>query len=207
MFLKYPTWTSPGATWGHSLSRRKGQHSPHYNLLSSHNKAKRPLLRLLLTKQSQLPQLLLTWFVLQSPHSLTSFVSLLKKKKKKKSLPFPLISSFQALKGHSEVSPESSLLQAEQDQTPQPFFIEEMLQPSQHPQSPPLDLLQQLHIPPVLGNTVFQMGPYKRGVLPLACWWPLCWCSPGYHWCSRLKMHSPCSHSGSPGPLHFFQQG
>lgn len=43
--------------------------------------------------------------------------------------------------GHNEVSPASSLLQAEQTQLPQPFFIE-LLQPCEHPHIPPLDSLQ-----------------------------------------------------------------
>ena len=54
---------------------------------------------------------------------------------------FPLlfIHSLQILKGHNEVSPEPSLLQAKQAQFPQPFFIREVLQPSDHLHGPPLD--------------------------------------------------------------------
>ena len=44
-----------------------------------------------------------------------------------------------------------SLFQVEQAQLPQPFFIGGVLQPSDHPHGPPpLDLLQKLHIYPVL---------------------------------------------------------
>jgi len=43
--------------------------------------------------------------------------------------------------GHSEVSPEPSLLQAEQAQFPQPFLIGN--QPSDHVSGPPLDLIQE----------------------------------------------------------------
>ncbi|XP_064276301.1 succinate--hydroxymethylglutarate CoA-transferase isoform X3 [Passer domesticus] len=44
------------------------------------------------------------------------------------------------------------LLQAEKTQFSQPFFIEEVLQPSNHLGDPPLDLLQQVHVRPVLGS-------------------------------------------------------
>jgi len=54
--------------------------------------------------------------------------------------------SLQVLEGCNEVSLELFLLQAKQAQLPQPFFIGEMLQPSDHLQGPPLHLLQQLHI-------------------------------------------------------------
>jgi len=50
-------------------------------------------------------------------------------------------------------------------QFPQPFLIGEVLQPSDHLSGPPLELLQQLHIPPVLRapnlDAVLQMGPHK----------------------------------------------
>jgi len=39
----------------------------------------------------------------------------------------------------SKVTPEPSLLQAEQAQLPQPLLVGEMLQPPHHPRSPPLD--------------------------------------------------------------------
>ena len=47
--------------------------------------------------------------------------------------PFPLlfIHSLQVLEGHNEVSLEPSLLQAKESQFPQPFFIGEVLQPSE----------------------------------------------------------------------------
>ena len=44
------------------------------------------------------------------------------------------------------VSLEPSLLQAEQAQLSQPFFVGEVLQPSDYLCVPPLDLLQQLHL-------------------------------------------------------------
>mgnify|MGYP001853276447 FL=1 len=50
------------------------------------------------------------------------------------------------MEGCKEFSLQPSLLQAEQDQLPQPVFIEEVLQPSDHLRGPPLDPLQQLHI-------------------------------------------------------------
>ena len=40
--------------------------------------------------------------------------------------------SHQVLEGHNEVSPQPSLPQAEQAQFPQPLFIGEVLQPSDH---------------------------------------------------------------------------
>ncbi|KAK4827897.1 hypothetical protein QYF61_022320 [Mycteria americana] len=68
--------------------------------------------------------------------------------------PLPLVLSQQALpkrlKGCNKVSPGASLLQAEQPQLSQPFFIGEVLQPSDLFCSPPLDLLQQVHVFPVL---------------------------------------------------------
>ena len=55
--------------------------------------------------------------------------------------------------------------QKEQAQLLQLFFIIEVLQPSVHLCGSPLDLLQQLCLPPVLGapglDTALQMGPYK----------------------------------------------
>jgi len=66
---------------------------------------------------------------------------------------------------HNEVSPDPSLLQAKQAQFTQPFFIGEVLQPSDHLCGPPQDPLQELHVLPVLGatglDTVLQMGPHK----------------------------------------------
>jgi len=61
-----------------------------------------------------------------------------------------------------------SLLSAKQTQLPQPFFIGEVLQHSDHLRSSSLDSLQQLHIFLVLGapglDTVFQMGPQESRV-------------------------------------------
>jgi len=52
-----------------------------------------------------------------------------------------LVNSLQALEGHYEVSPQPSLLHAEQAQHPQPFFIGKELQPSGYFHGPPLDPL------------------------------------------------------------------
>ncbi len=57
-----------------------------------------------------------------------------------------------SLKGHNEVSPESSLIHVE-PQLPQPVFIGEVLQPSDHLRGPPVDPLQQLHVFHELGAT------------------------------------------------------
>ncbi|PKU46486.1 hypothetical protein llap_3205 [Limosa lapponica baueri] len=68
----------------------------------------------------------------------------------------------QVLEDCYKVSPEPSLLQAEQRQLFQLVFIGEVLQPSDHLQSPPLDPLQQVHVPSVLMtpelDAVLQMG-------------------------------------------------
>ncbi|KAK4818444.1 hypothetical protein QYF61_013131 [Mycteria americana] len=55
------------------------------------------------------------------------------------------------LEGCYKVSPEPSLLQAEQPQLSQPVFIGEVLQPSDRLHGPPLDLLQQVHVLLMLG--------------------------------------------------------
>ena len=77
--------------------------------------------------------------------------------------PLLFIRSLQVLEGHNEISPKPSLLQAKQSRFPQPFLVGEVLQPSDHLSGPPLDLLQELHILPVLGapglDTVLQIGP------------------------------------------------
>ena len=59
--------------------------------------------------------------------------------------------SFQILEGHNEVSPEPSLLQAKQAQFPQPLFIGEVLQHSNHLSGPPLDLLHEQLLPSAEG--------------------------------------------------------
>ena len=77
---------------------------------------------------------------------------------------------------------EPSLLQAEQAQLPQPFLIGEVLQPCDCPRAPPLDLFQELHIPPVLGTTGLDTVPDEAlrgqsggGQSPLSlCWPPPC---------------------------------
>ncbi|KAK4813670.1 hypothetical protein QYF61_017637, partial [Mycteria americana] len=78
------------------------------------------------------------------------------------------LSSFLVLEGCYKVSPEPSLLQAEQPQLSQPVFIGEVLQPSHHLRGPPLDSLQQVHVLLMLGapelDTVLQVGSHKSGV-------------------------------------------
>ena len=63
-------------------------------------------------------------------------------------------------------SPEPSLLRTKQVQFPQPFLTGEVLQPSGHLSGPPLDLLQELHVLPVLGapglDTVLALGMDKN---------------------------------------------
>ncbi|XP_075596540.1 protein shortage in chiasmata 1 ortholog [Balearica regulorum gibbericeps] len=56
------------------------------------------------------------------------------------------------LEGCYKVSPEPSLLQAEQPQLSQPVFTGEVLQPSDHLHVPPLGSLQQVHVFLVLGT-------------------------------------------------------
>ena len=75
-------------------------------------------------------------------------------------------------------SPEPFLLQDKQAQFPQPFFIGEVRQPSDHLSGSPLDPLQQLFL--ILGtpdlDTVLQMVPHKSKAgqsLPCPCWPPL----------------------------------
>ena len=84
---------------------------------------------------------------------------------------------------------------------------------SEYLRGPPLDSLQQLRIPPILWDAVLQMGPHNGRVegdnhLPVLLP-PLCCCSPGYHWSSRLLEHTSGScptfrPSGLPSP---FPQG
>ncbi|KAK4823530.1 hypothetical protein QYF61_003039 [Mycteria americana] len=80
--------------------------------------------------------------------------------------PLPLVLSQQALlkilEGCNKVSPEPSLLQAEQPQLSQPFFRGEVFHPSDHFCGPPLDPLQEVHVFPVLRapelDAVLQVG-------------------------------------------------
>ena len=107
----------------------------------------------------------------------------------KQLVPLLFICSLQVLKGHNELSPEPSLLQAKRDPFLQRFLIGEWLQPSDHLHSPPPDPLQELHVLPVLGaprpETLLQMGPHDTQELsrggqspPSPCWPPLFLCSP-----------------------------
>jgi len=97
--------------------------------------------------------------------------------------PFPLVLSLytlrkaplhpscrplQALKGCYKVTPESSLLQAEQPQFSQPVLIGKVLQPSDHLCGPPLDPLQHIHVLLMLVapelDAVLQVGSQESGV-------------------------------------------
>jgi len=80
----------------------------------------------------------------------------------KKFVPIFLIDLLQVLEGCYKVSLEPSLLQAEQLQLSQPFLIAEVLQPSDHFCGPPLDLLQQVHVFPVLRAPELDAGLQVR---------------------------------------------
>jgi len=66
----------------------------------------------------------------------------------------------QALEGHNKVSPQPSLLQAEQPQLSHPFLLGEVFQTSDHLHGHPLDPLQRAHVLLMLGapepNAVLQ---------------------------------------------------
>ncbi|KAK4828850.1 LOW QUALITY PROTEIN: hypothetical protein QYF61_000907 [Mycteria americana] len=72
------------------------------------------------------------------------------------------------LEGCYKVSPQPSLLQAEQPQLSQPVLVAEVLQPSDHFCGPPLGLLQQLHVLLVLRaaelDAVLQVGSHQSRV-------------------------------------------
>ena len=81
------------------------------------------------------------------------------------------------MEGCYKVSPEPSLLQAEQPQLSQPVFLGEVFQPPDHLCGPPLDPLKQVHGLLMLGapelNTVLQVGSHESGggESPLStCW-------------------------------------
>ncbi|KAK4810863.1 hypothetical protein QYF61_008835 [Mycteria americana] len=86
--------------------------------------------------------------------------------------PLFLVLSQQALlkilEGCYKVSPQPSLLQAEQPQLSQPVLVGEVLQPSDHLHGPPLDSLQQLHVLLVLRapelDAVLQVRSHQSGV-------------------------------------------
>ena len=67
-----------------------------------------------------------------------------------------------------KVTPEPSLLQAEQPQLPQAVLVGEVLQPSDHLCGPPLAPLQHIHVLPMLGapelDAVLQVGSQESGV-------------------------------------------
>ena len=70
------------------------------------------------------------------------------------------------MESHNEVSPQSSLFQAEQAQFIQPIFIGDVLQ--LHPCGSPLDLLQKVDICPVWGgpdlDALLQLGLHEGRV-------------------------------------------
>ncbi|KAK4825361.1 hypothetical protein QYF61_026880 [Mycteria americana] len=86
--------------------------------------------------------------------------------------PLPLVLSewvlLKILEGFNKVSPQPSLLQAEQPQLSQPVLVGEVLQPSDHFHGPPLDPLQQLHVLLVLRapelDAVLQVGSHQSRV-------------------------------------------
>ncbi|KAK4831204.1 hypothetical protein QYF61_016041 [Mycteria americana] len=85
-----------------------------------------------------------------------------------KTLPLVLLQQalLKILKGCNKVSPEPSLLQDKQPQLSQPFLIGEVFHPPDHFCGPPLDLLQQVHVFPVLRaqDTVLQVRSHQSGV-------------------------------------------
>ncbi|KAK4821962.1 hypothetical protein QYF61_004966 [Mycteria americana] len=78
------------------------------------------------------------------------------------------LSNFPVLAGCYKVSPQPSLLQAEQSQLSQPVFTGEVLQPLDHFHGSPLDLPQQVHVLLMLGapelDAALQVGSHKSGV-------------------------------------------
>ncbi|KAK4831083.1 hypothetical protein QYF61_015281 [Mycteria americana] len=82
--------------------------------------------------------------------------------------PVPVFHHPHILKGCNKVSPEPSLLQAEQPQLSQPFLIGDVFHPSDHFCGPPLDPLQQVHVFPVLRapelDAVLQVGSHQSRV-------------------------------------------
>ena len=72
------------------------------------------------------------------------------------------------MESRNKVSSEPCLLQNEQAQIPQPFFIGEVLQPSDALCSPPLDPLQHLGVLLVMDaselNAVLQVGSHESRV-------------------------------------------
>jgi len=105
-----------------------------------------------------------------------------------------LVDPFQVLEGCCKVFLETSLLQAEQPQLAQPFLTGEVFQPSFL--WPPLDLVQQVHVFPVLRAPELDAGlqvgsEHNRGTEspPLTCW-ACCWgCSPGCGWPAGVQAH------------------
>jgi len=85
----------------------------------------------------------------------------------KRSLSSFAIGRLSLLKGCNKLSPQSSLLQDEQPQLPQPVFTGLVFQPSDHFGGPPLDPLQQVHVFPVLRapelDTGLQVGSHQSG--------------------------------------------
>ncbi|KAK4816292.1 LOW QUALITY PROTEIN: hypothetical protein QYF61_014590 [Mycteria americana] len=86
----------------------------------------------------------------------------------KKSVPIFPIGPLYVLEGCYKVSPQPSLLQAEQPQLSQPVLTGEVLQPSDHFRGPPWYSLQQLHVLLVLRtpelDAVLQVESHQSGV-------------------------------------------
>lgn len=105
--------------------------------------------------------------------------------------------------------PGPSLLQDEQAQLPQLFFIREVL----HPMSIFVAILRicsnrstfLLCLDPQAWTQYFRWGLTRTEQKGLPCWSSLCWCSPAYCWHSGLQAQTaglcPAFHSpGFPGP-------
>ena len=87
----------------------------------------------------------------------------------KESIHFFSVAPFQILKGHYQVTSELSLLQAEQLHLSQPFLIGELFHPLDHFCGPPLDMLQQVRVSPVLLTPHLDAELQQEKVLALPC--------------------------------------
>ena len=121
----------------------------------------------------------------------------------KKSVSLLFVISPQVLKSHNEVCPQPYLLQNEQANLPQTFFITEVLQPYKCPAIwtalwLPSGLTPAAPSPSWAENRGAGRdnpnGTYRghrggRQSLPPPCWLLLFWCNPGYIWPSGLLAH------------------